>query len=364
MCVLAWRHYNLNHFTVAFGFCANNRLGFKRFATVNTHQQRSVNICFGSCRHIACAHGYWKDVAGSSSNTSPADICTACTPVTGANLGNGHSIICTVAGTSTIDACQSGYFKNLLGTSCTLCTPVNNAATNPTYTCTNNANTRVTSECKAGFWKNIGGTTDTCDVCTTVQNSVDGAIVAAVTCSSASNSKLINACSTGRWKDSTGYADVCRLCEAVDNAATGTTLTCSSATTSVIVANPTTSKICMSGFWQDTTGSAHVCTACTVVRNSATGTTLTCSSATTSVVVANPTTSKFCVADGFYKKGPSGTVTSDTCAACDSVPNSLPGTVLTCSTAGSTVVGACASGYYDARSTLTGSTCTLCVVVG
>jgi hypothetical protein len=128
---------------------------------------------------------------------------------------------------------------------CTTCTPVANAATGATYTCTSASDSRV-SACASDAFKTAGvagaSEPDLCTTCTTVANKattgtlgVDGAI----TCTSATTSRVAN-CALGYFKDGTGTKDVCTICgTTTTNAAT---YTCTTGTDEIAAK-------CMTGYW-------------------------------------------------------------------------------------------------------------------
>jgi len=212
--------------------------------------------------------------------------CAAATRPTAAN-GEG-----TLVADTTCVACTAGSWGGNNG-ACTTCTPVAGAATDATYLCTSNGDSRV-SACAAGKKHTAGavGAHDTCtDTCGATTYDVAGECTACTAiqwaagnsvlgCSSATNSKFTtNDCKVGYFKVSSTAAtctDTCAACTAVANSKTGTALTCTSALNSQVAE-------CADGFWKDGTGAADVCTACTAVTN---GVGLTCTSATNSQVTS------------------------------------------------------------------------------
>lgn len=187
---------------------------------------------------------------------------------------------------------------NSYGVVCNLCTPVDNAAPDATYTCSTADDSRV-SACDSGFYKVGGdvGAADTCPACTGVTNAAAGATY---TCTSAADSR-VSGCASGFYKlpGGPGAADVCPPCTTISDVVDGATYTCTTAVDSRVSA-------CASGFWKlvGGTGSADTCVACTVVVDAEEDATYTCTSGTDSRVSA--------CRPGFYRsEGTSGSM--DTC---------------------------------------------------
>lgn len=187
---------------------------------------------------------------------------------------------------------------NSYGEVCNICTPVENAAPDATYTCTTASDSRI-SACDSGFYKIGGdvGAADTCPACSTVTNAADGATY---TCTSAADSR-VSGCASGFYKlpGGPGAADACPPCTAVTDAEAASTYTCTTAVDSRVSA-------CASGFYKlaGGTGSADTCLACAVVADAEADATYTCTSGTDSRVSG-------CLSGFFRTEGTAGSM--DTC---------------------------------------------------
>merc|ERR1740130_1156079 len=286
---------------------ANSATGSTLTCTSNTNSQ-----LVGDCKT-----GYWKDTTNNDDRCTMHSTCTGtqlaignCAAVTRAMAVGGDG---TLIADTTCVACTAGTYGNNNGV-CTGCVAVAGAATDATYLCTTNGDSRV-SACLATKKYTTGAVgahdtcTDTCGAttydmagectaCTAVKWAAVGSVLG---CSSATTSKFTaGTCADGYYEVSdtcTASADTCVACTAVANSKTDTALTCTSATNSQVVA-------CADGYFK-TDGVADVCTACTAVTN---GVGLTCTSATDSQVTS-------CSADNLFQSSDNADSTADSCVA-------------------------------------------------
>ena len=169
-----------------------------------------------------------------------------------------------------------------------------------------------------------------CTACSAVSNAAGGSTV---TCTSATTSR-VSACNTGYWKDGSGNADVCTACTAVTNADGGATVTCTSASNTQVTA-------CATGYFLNEGSSADTCDACTTQSGCTTHTSA-CSTDQASKYVCTAVTTA-----GTHYLGGTGNQISHACAA---IANSA-GTV-TCTSGSTSRTTACSTGYRRNRGRL------------
>jgi hypothetical protein len=212
-----------------------------------------------------CFAGYYGGYISAGSTTHPVwdsdtnsygIVCNLCTPVE--NAAPDATYTCTTASDSRVSACDSGFFKigGAVGAAdtCPSCSTVTNAAEGATYTCTSSVDSRV-SGCASGFFKLPGGpgAADACPPCTEVNDAEDAATY---TCTTAADTR-VSACATGFYKldGGVGSADTCPQCATVVDAEEGATYTCTSGTDSRVSG-------CLPGTFR-TEGTAGVMDTCT-----------------------------------------------------------------------------------------------------
>merc|ERR1712166_718232 len=301
-----------------------------------------------NARFSACKDTFYKDISGKS------DVCRAHDTCGIAVVGATALRATTTAGTATANtvcaACAAGTYATgngacgdcgtvtgALTASGTGVTPVVAAAT---YTCTSNADIRV-SACAADKVKHAGvdasasdgvtATPDTCADSVGCGNDIAGTARTATTDKTATADAICPACVTGAsetagncgcdavtFKKSDSTA--CTTCTAAAAPDANSMYTCADATAA-------TAFTCKAGFFKD----GDKCTACTAIANAGP---VVCSSATTSVGLCNT---------GFemMSKTTFSTPPKIVCTACDAITDAA----VTCTYPGNSQIATCNANF-------------------
>merc|ERR1712166_1704979 len=281
-----------------------------------------------NARFSACKDTFYKDISGKSDVCRAHDTCGQAVP--GATT---TARATTTAGTATANtvcaACAAGTYATGNG-ACGDCGTVTGALTAATYTCTSNADIRV-SACAADKVKHAGvdasasdgvtATPDTCADSVGCGNDIAGTARTATTDKTATADAICPACVTGApetagncgcdagtFKKSDSTA--CTTCTAAAAPDANSMYTCADATAA-------TAFTCKAGFFKD----GDKCTACTAIANAGS---ITCTAATTytSVLCSN---------------GSEGNSDAGKCTACDAIANAA----VTCTWPGNSQIATC-----------------------
>merc|ERR1719272_2297217 len=280
-----------------------------------------------NARFSACKDTFYKDISGKS------DVCRAHDTCGIAVVGATALRATTTAGTATANtvcaACAAGTYATGNG-ACGDCGTVTGALTASTYTCTSNADIRV-SACAADKVKHAGvdasasdgvtATPDTCADSVGCGNDIAGTARTATTDKTATADAICPACVTGAsetagncgcdagtFKKSDSTA--CTTCTAAAAPDANAMYTCTDATAA-------TAFTCKAGFFKD----GDKCTACTAIANAGP---VVCSSATNSAV-------------GMCNTGAEDNSDAGKCTACDAIANAA----VTCTWPGNSQIATC-----------------------
>merc|ERR1712166_727281 len=280
-----------------------------------------------NARFSACKDTFYKDISGKSDVCRAHDTCGQAVP--GATT---TARATTTAGTATANtvcaACAAGTYATGNG-ACGDCGTVTGALTAATYTCTSNADIRV-SACAADKVKHAGvdasdGVTTTPDTCADsvgCGNNIAGTARTATTPKTTTADAVCPACVTGA-SETAGNCG----CDAGTFKNTDSTACTACSPAAAPVANAIytqctdatapTAFTCEAGFWKD----GDKCTACTAITNAAS---ITCTSATNSAV-------------GMCNTGAEGNSVAAKCTACDAIANAA----VTCTWPGNSQIATC-----------------------